>query len=133
MVQREKSKKTPCLISPVFRSGLHILRRDRPLVIGRRPSCDVVLTHRSVSRRHCRIEWDDDSYRLVDLKSSNGTYLNGKRLIGDQRLTTEDSFSIGPFRLTYRELDDLSHTYPQFFVCTHLFLLKVSNPHYPLK
>lgn len=56
-----------------------IIDRDH-VVIGRAPDCDVVLPKRQVSRRHARIERHNDSYLLSDLRSKNGTYVNGKEV-----------------------------------------------------
>lgn len=50
------------------------------LFIGRDPSCDVVIPHRPVSRKHARISREGRRYRLEDLGSRNGTWLNGERL-----------------------------------------------------
>ena len=56
------------------------LTGDR-LVIGRAPDCDVVIEDAASSRRHCCIERTSPaSFRLKDLKSSNGTRLNGARV-----------------------------------------------------
>ena len=60
-------------------------RREVPLdrdtlVIGRDADCDVVVDHPLASRRHARISRDDRRYRLEDLDSRNGTFLNGERL-----------------------------------------------------
>ncbi len=56
-----------------------ILDRDR-VTIGRTSGCDIVLAERQVSRRHAQIERDDDGYLLHDLRSKNGTYVNGKEV-----------------------------------------------------
>ena len=46
--------------------------------IGRDPSCDICLADSAVSRQHARIERaDDGAWRLIDLQSKNGTYVNG--------------------------------------------------------
>jgi len=54
------------------------IRVDRTLLIGRDPSADLVLTDAGVSWRHARLEDRGDAWVLVDLKSTNGTSLNGK-------------------------------------------------------
>jgi pSer/pThr/pTyr-binding forkhead associated (FHA) protein len=51
------------------------------VVIGREPDCAVVLDNPTISRRHCRIELDGGGVlRLVDLKSGNGTRINGRQI-----------------------------------------------------
>jgi adenylate cyclase len=72
--------------------------------IGRAPSNQVVLTDDKVSRRHAVIhEQDVDEFWLVDLGSSNGTYLNGRRVAQPGRLWDQDRIEIGPFRLVFRQ------------------------------
>ena len=45
--------------------------------VGRLPDCEVFLDHAGVSREHARITLDKDGYHLEDLKSRNGTFVNG--------------------------------------------------------
>ena len=47
-----------------------------PLTIGRSPECTIQLDDDSVSRQHCRVSPGDDGVVLVDLNSTNGTYVN---------------------------------------------------------
>jgi hypothetical protein len=51
------------------------------LLVGRHPSCDVVLEHESVSRRHARLAFRDGNWVLRDLESTNGTVVNGQPVI----------------------------------------------------
>ncbi|MBN1148435.1 MAG: DUF11 domain-containing protein [Anaerolineales bacterium] len=53
--------------------------RER-LTIGRSRDNDVVIDHPSISRHHARIEFDGKNYRVFDLNSTNGTYLENQRL-----------------------------------------------------
>src|ERR1043166_3188722 len=55
---------------------------DRPIVIGRDRTCDVVLDHKSVSRRHVRIVPWKDRVIVQDLGSSNGVIVKSKRREG---------------------------------------------------
>lgn len=59
---------------------LFTLRPDHPLVLGRGSGCDVQLSDPAISRRHALLEFQDGQVWLVDLDSSNGTLLNGKRV-----------------------------------------------------
>ncbi len=47
------------------------------LVVGRHQDCDVVLDDSTVSRRHVRLVFHDDTWALEDLDSTNGTIVNG--------------------------------------------------------
>jgi pSer/pThr/pTyr-binding forkhead associated (FHA) protein len=64
------------------------------LVIGRDAGCDVVLTSRSVSRRHAEVVVSPLGYVLVD-SSTNGTLVNGKRIQGQQVLARGDVIRCG--------------------------------------
>ena len=48
--------------------------------IGRYADCDVCIDHNGVSREHARILLENDGYYVEDLKSRNGTFLNGRQI-----------------------------------------------------
>jgi hypothetical protein len=58
----------------------------RVVVLGRSLDADVPIPHRSVSRRHALIECSDRGYTVSDLGSHNGTFVEGKRLLGGERV-----------------------------------------------
>ena len=51
------------------------------MTIGRDPQNDIALDDSSASRQHVRIDFDGSNYRLIDLDSTNGTYLSNARLL----------------------------------------------------
>ncbi|MBP7829997.1 MAG: FHA domain-containing protein [Kiritimatiellae bacterium] len=53
---------------------------DRPITIGRSPEADVVVLDEKVSRVHCGIRLWDGEFFIKDLKSRNGTSVNGQRV-----------------------------------------------------
>jgi adenylate cyclase len=72
--------------------------------IGRSLNNQVVLPESKVSRRHAIIHSQGQhEYWLVDLGSSNGTYLNGRRVSQPTRLQDRDQVTIGDSRLTFRQ------------------------------
>jgi DNA-binding NtrC family response regulator len=56
-----------------------VSERER-LRVGKDPGNDLVLGDRTVSRHHFEVQWTDKGYLVVDLDSTNGTYLDGKRV-----------------------------------------------------
>ncbi len=53
---------------------------EQPITIGRSPDADVVLMDEKISRIHCGIRLWDGEFYVKDLKSRNGTWVNGERL-----------------------------------------------------
>ncbi len=49
-------------------------------VIGRTNKCDICYQNSAVSREHARLHWNGNQWKIVDLNSTNGTYLNGKKI-----------------------------------------------------
>ncbi len=72
--------------------------------IGRSSSCDIVLSEVSVSGRHARLTPELDAFRIIDLGSTNGTFVNGERLTGDRLLQGGDVIRIGDATLSYELL-----------------------------
>src|SRR3954462_8891950 len=64
-------------------------------VIGRREDCDLRIPLGDVSRKHCRLIRDGDVLKIEDLGSSNGTYLNARR-VQEALLSPGDSIQVGP-------------------------------------
>ena len=67
---------------------------------GRHPDADVFLDDVTVSRRHAEFRRDADGFRVVDVGSLNGTYVNRQR-IDDALLSGGDEVQIGKYRLLY--------------------------------
>src|SRR6266404_4640513 len=56
--------------------GQRYALNSNPLVLGRGEDCEIRINDHSVSRRHARIEPQNDSFFAVDLQSTNGTFVN---------------------------------------------------------
>ena len=74
---------------------------DRPVVLGRVSTNEVVLQSPTVARRHATIEWRGDHHELVDMGSTNGTVLDGQRLERRGVLRDGDSFALGEVQFRY--------------------------------
>jgi serine phosphatase RsbU (regulator of sigma subunit) len=64
------------------------------MVIGRHPSCQIVLDNAAVSRNHSLILQDGGTYFIEDLRSRNGTLLNSKKILGRTPLSDRDEIRI---------------------------------------
>ncbi|GCE47836.1 ABC-type multidrug transport system ATPase subunit [Thermosporothrix hazakensis] len=71
------------------------------ITLGRAPDNHVVLKHVQVSAHHARLEQVGGGYRIVDLRSKNGLYVNGMRTRVSDLLKPGDEVRIGPFRFIY--------------------------------
>ncbi len=76
---------------------------DRALVLGRSRGCDIPLDDPNVSRRHAEVKAEDGTYWIVDLDSTNGTEVNGKR-IDRARLNHDDRIVLGTTELTFEHI-----------------------------
>lgn len=98
----------PSLINPrleVSEGGkIHKYPIDKTIHLGRSPSNDVVLKEAKVSRNHAEIQIVPDHqgrYVLIDLESSNGTWVGGKK-IKEHTLESGDEIVIGNTKMTFR-------------------------------
>ena len=73
----------------------HIPLTDDICVLLKRPDADLDIDNPFVSRRHCRIRFQDQSFYVSDLGSKNGTYVNGARLHSSGEKTLNDGDVIG--------------------------------------
>ncbi|HSR96651.1 MAG TPA: FHA domain-containing protein [Kofleriaceae bacterium] len=87
------------IVSGPGRSTAKFTLKDRELTIGRAGSNDIVLPDIGVSRRHARLVPNDGAYLIIDIVSTNGTYLNGRRLMGPAGIGPSDLVNIGAFTL----------------------------------
>lgn len=67
------------------------------VTIGRVQGNDVVLGKGNVSKRHARIVLKDSKFIIVDLKSTNGTYVNGRKITSPLVVKNSDKIYIGDF------------------------------------
>jgi pSer/pThr/pTyr-binding forkhead associated (FHA) protein len=74
------------------------------VTIGRTPDCDVYANSLSVSRSHAQVWFEDGQYHVLDLNSSNGTFLNGRK-IEKAILTPGDLLKCGEFTMVFEDDD----------------------------
>lgn len=75
------------------------LGRDE-YTVGRDEGNTVRLTDRNVSRRHATLKKNVDAgWRIIDLDSYNGCFVNGQRVAGEAKLTNQDLIQLGDYRI----------------------------------
>ncbi len=91
-----------CVMLLVVLNGKHKGNRiPLPLhvfVMGRNRSCHLRMASQWVSKKHCALAPTVTGLRVCDLKSRNGTFVNGKRIEGTARLNDGDELRVGPVR-----------------------------------
>ena len=74
--------------------------REGDNIIGRSPSCELVIASPEISRQHASVRVDGARITLRDLGSTLGTLVNGLPLTGDHELRVGDSFLLGQLPIT---------------------------------
>jgi len=64
-------------------------------VLGRANTANIVLEEDSVSKEHARLTYSEDGFRIEDMQSSNGTFLNGKRVHEVAEVVSGDLLRLG--------------------------------------
>ncbi len=91
----EKSQACLILIYPTGpEMGSRYPLDHNPTVLGRENDCQIVVEDESVSRRHASIQAEEDGYTVIDLQSTNGTFVNEAR-VSSQKLKDGDYLHIG--------------------------------------
>jgi pSer/pThr/pTyr-binding forkhead associated (FHA) protein len=81
-------------------NGSSLEVKQRRVVIGRSRDCDIQLADANVSRRHAELRQEGTSYWIVDLGSTNGLEVNGKR-VKRSKLRSGDTITLGSTELTF--------------------------------
>ena len=88
------------VVSPGTQPQIYELGAEA-VTLGREPENEIQLDGLEVSRRHCRIEpLAKGGYRVLDLKSKNGTFLNGRQ-IAAMALDYDDHLRVGDSIIVY--------------------------------
>ncbi len=80
---------------------IHAIERDET-VLGRLAYCDIVVPQKSVSRQHTRILQTGGEYFVEDMHSTNGTFLNGKRIRARTQLSDQDLIRVYNVSMLFR-------------------------------
>jgi hypothetical protein len=83
------------------------LQPNRVVTVGRVRENDICIPSQMVSRHHGKFAFEKGVWTYTDLKSSNGSRVNAKR-VDRVVLQSGDSVDVGGFMITYKEIHDLS-------------------------
>jgi len=97
----------PCL-------GSRVILGEAPVEVGRGARGGLLIDSDSVSRRHARVEWSGTSHSIVDLGSTNGTFVNGSRVKAHE-LRDGDRLQIGKVLLKYLAGGNIEAAYHEEF------------------
>jgi hypothetical protein len=101
---RRKASRLVVQRSPTLQSGSEIEIDSAPLTIGRAERNDLVLEGDDfASSLHARIEARGDGVWVQDLESTNGTFINGERVLGARRIAPGDVVRVGETDLRLEE------------------------------
>src|SRR6266852_2353030 len=115
------------LLPPV--QPIHLDKRE--ITIGRRPDNTVVLSHPQVSAYHARMVQEGGTYRIIDLNSTNHTYVNSEQTT-NYLLKLGDEIRVGPFRLVYEANQLTQYDETSFIRIDAIGLKKTGNKGVPL-
>ena len=73
----------------------------KDMIVGRDSSADIVVDDGKVSREHARLIFNNGSWAVLDLGSSNGTYLNGQKVSGQRPIANGDKIKLGDTTLVF--------------------------------
>jgi len=96
--QAEPGRRPGTIVMP---SGDRIELTDDAHTIGRLSDCTIVVSDGNTSRHHARISRSGSGWVIADLNSTNGTQVNGERLLADHRLVDGDIVTVGSVNLRF--------------------------------
>lgn len=84
--------------------------KEEITTIGREATNVIVIADPSVSRQHATVEKKEDGYYLVDKNSSNGTFINGKK-VTQQKLSHQDKVNLGNASMVFEDEEQVAATF----------------------
>jgi hypothetical protein len=93
--QLKQAATGPGLGSLVLPSGQRVDLSSSTVSVGRLPECTISINDNNISRNHAEIKAGPTAYVVKDLGSTNGTMVNGVKIVGEHRLRDGDIVSFG--------------------------------------
>ncbi len=99
---RSKKSFTVLAVTEGPMRGTTVPLKESGVLLGRNPECTLVLDDDYASGRHARVYYDDKSWYVEDLGSTNGTHVNGERISSPTPLSSGSQLRIGTTVLELR-------------------------------
>lgn len=114
-----------------------LLKQQGQVIIGRSVKCDLVLPSLQVSRQHAVLRQKDSQVTIEDFSTTNGTYINGNRIVGVVVVLPSDKITVGPSTfyidggivdLQYSIVaENIEKKYPNGFVGLNKMSIKIAS------
>src|SRR4030042_2634587 len=99
--KRPEEKYEYSLISTIRKTPF-LLDKTKKFTIGRKSKNSLTLLQHTTSDLHASIKWEKSGFKLKDEKSTNGTFLNGKRIDQTTLLKNGDKIKVGKFVIKFK-------------------------------
>ena len=106
-LQKAKEQEACLIIIRGSPQGHRFFLTQSEMTIGRDPSADITIPDQGISRKHAKILKNGKSVKIQDLGSSNGTFVNDKKVVGEVALSKEDMVKIGKSILKFLPAGEL--------------------------
>ncbi len=104
--EQSATASTPALIGISEKvSGERFILGKNKLEVGRRPNSDLVIDDASVSSMHAQIIADGENWKVLNLLSSNGTFVNGEK-VSEKLITSGDRVKFANAEYVFTFVDD---------------------------
>jgi hypothetical protein len=100
-LRRPAGRPPPPAKALVVSEGRRLVVGRTGAVIGRSRDCDIVLGDSNVSRRHAEVRPSDDGWTIIDLDSTNGVTVNGRRIRGSAPLQGGERIELGTAKVRF--------------------------------
>ncbi len=116
--QRSPGDGAPVRLICVDGGGPNVELETGEIRIGRHAENDLVLESDRVSRKHARVFRREDRFLVEDLGSSNGTFVNGRKLVANraESIRHQDVLRMGDYRYLLFDVKDMASKMPSLSI-----------------